>query len=190
MAITLPEWEKKYGVSFLRKVGLKRNFVVLDFGARIGSYSLPAAKLVGAQGKIFALDKNHTALDELDDKANKNSISNIEIVKTDGSLKLDFPERFFDAVLLYDVLHYFDIEQLKKLFSEMCRLSKHRALLSLYPKHVEKEDFSLKEIFELLNQHNFTKQEKVCDYISHYNSINYDCVYNFYAERIKTGKDN
>ncbi|MBS3742141.1 MAG: class I SAM-dependent methyltransferase [Candidatus Cloacimonetes bacterium] len=190
MDITLQEWENEYGINFLKKVGIKKNFVVLDFGARVGHYSLPAAKLVNPKGKIFALDKNHEALDELKDKAKTNTLSNMKIIKTDGEIKLDFPNSFFDTILLYDVLHYFDIEQLKKLFSEMYRLLKPQALLSLYPKHIEKEDYTLPQIIEVLKKHNFTKKEKVCDHISHYNSINYDCVYNFYAERIKTGKDN
>ena len=58
-------WFKKDGEKFLRSVGLGKGQVVLDFGCGEGHYSIPASKLVGEEGKIYALDKDKQALNSL-----------------------------------------------------------------------------------------------------------------------------
>lgn len=76
--------------------------MILDFGDSIGHYSIPSAFIVCKKGKVY--DKDKIALDELKEKSEKLSLENIEIVKTDGNLQTDFPDNYFDAVLLYDIL--------------------------------------------------------------------------------------
>ena len=44
---TLKDWENRDGVSFLRNVGVKAANKVLDFGCRVGHYSILAAVAVG-----------------------------------------------------------------------------------------------------------------------------------------------
>jgi precorrin-6B methylase 2 len=53
------------GEKFLKNIGIQRNQFVLDFGSRYGTYTIPAAKLVGKKGKIYAVDKNMEYLDKL-----------------------------------------------------------------------------------------------------------------------------
>ena len=52
----------KFGIPFkpeeeIRKLGLKEGQKILDYGCGIGSYTFPAAKLVGEKGRVYALDK-------------------------------------------------------------------------------------------------------------------------------------
>ena len=182
----IKNWEQKQGVKFLSKVGVKKNFVLLDFGARIGHYSIPAALVVGKKGKVYALDKNKSTLDELKEKSEKLSLENIEIVKTDGSLQTNFPDNYFDAVLLYDILHFLSKNQRKILFTEIFRILKKNGILSVYPKHInndypmrELENLTIKDIIREIEKFGLIFSKKICDTISHDDFLNYGCVINF-----------
>ncbi|MEA3475069.1 MAG: class I SAM-dependent methyltransferase [Candidatus Cloacimonadota bacterium] len=186
----IKNWEQKQGVKFLSKIGVKKNFVLLDFGARIGHYSIPAALVVGRKGKVFALDKNESALDELKEKSEKLSLENIEIVKTDGRLQIDFPDSYFDAVLLYDILHFLSKNQRKILFTEILRVLKKDGLVSVYPKHInndypmrELENLTITDIIREIEEFGLDFSKKICETISHDDFLNYGCVINFKKER-------
>ena len=43
----MKQWETAIGVLFLKRVGLRQGQTVIDFGARVGHYTIPAAKVVG-----------------------------------------------------------------------------------------------------------------------------------------------
>ena len=180
------EWEKSKGVEFLKKIGIKKNFVLLDFGARVGHYSIPSANIVGKNGRVCALDKNKSALDKLKNKSENLGLKNIEIVKTNGSLQTDFPDNYFDAVFLYDILHFLSKNQRKILFTEIFRVLKKDGLVSVYPKHaksdhpsMELENLTLRDITKEIEKFGLDFSEKICDTISHDDSLNYGCVINF-----------
>ena len=42
--------------NILKEVGIKPGFYILDYGCGAGSYTIPAAQLVGNSGKVYALD--------------------------------------------------------------------------------------------------------------------------------------
>lgn len=69
MKSAMENWEKDKGINFLRKIGLKAGQTILDFGARNGHYSIPAAQAVGSSGVVYALDKNEHELKKLNQKA-------------------------------------------------------------------------------------------------------------------------
>jgi tRNA A58 N-methylase Trm61 len=66
----------------LQRVGITRGQIVLDFGCGSGMYTIPAAKIVGEQGRVYALDKDKKALDELMQKAESTGLRNIEGMDT------------------------------------------------------------------------------------------------------------
>ncbi|GAG55973.1 unnamed protein product, partial [marine sediment metagenome] len=82
MARDIEKWLKEDGEKVLKEIGVKEGQIVLDFGCGSGIYSLPAARIIGSQGKIYALDKNKTELNELMRKAKSKALRNIKIVKT------------------------------------------------------------------------------------------------------------
>jgi tRNA A58 N-methylase Trm61 len=49
----------------LKQAGIQRGSTILDFGAESGSYSIPAAQLVGPTGKVFAADIHSRAINEI-----------------------------------------------------------------------------------------------------------------------------
>jgi len=56
----MERWEVKEGVGFLREIGVKPGQIVLDFGCRAGHYTIPAAKIVGNKGIVYAVP--HTGI--------------------------------------------------------------------------------------------------------------------------------
>ncbi len=135
-------WFKKEGEKVLKEIGVKRGHTILDFGCGKGIYSLPAAKIAGEKGKVFALDKSKIELNKLIKKAKSAKLENIETVETSGKLKIPFPNGHFDMVLLYDILHsyYFSPGERGKLLKEAHRVLKPDGLLSVHPEHIEPEE--------------------------------------------------
>jgi len=126
-------WIQHEGKQFLRAIGVKEGQIVLDFGCGAGHYAIPAARIAE---KVYAVDENEGALDELIDAVKSEKLGNIVPIKAS---KNRLKNEFFDVILLYDILHYINQEERKKLYGEIHRILKVNGLLSVYPKH-HKED--------------------------------------------------
>ena len=126
----------------LRRVGVKRGQIVLDFGCGSGTYAISAAKIVDEQGRVYALDKDKEALDELMQKAESAGLKNIERIDTPGELKFGLADESIDVVLLFDVFHHYYFPQAddrRRLLNEIYRIIKPSAFVSVWPKHMESE---------------------------------------------------
>jgi ubiquinone/menaquinone biosynthesis C-methylase UbiE len=121
-------------LEMLQQIGIRSGQTVLDFGCGSGTYTIPTAKIVDAQGKVYALDKNNEVLDELMQKAESAGLKNIKRMETAGKLEIDLADESVDVVLLFDVFHSFYFPQVgdrKKLLGEIYRIMKHSAFLSI-----------------------------------------------------------
>ena len=118
----------------LRQVGIKRGQTLLDFGCGYGTYAIPAAKIVGVRGIVYALDKDKEILDKLMQKAVSQSLRNIEkMVMMDG-IEIELTNDFVDVVLLFDVFHSFYFpykDDRRRLLNEIYRIMKPSAFLSI-----------------------------------------------------------
>jgi len=126
----------------LERIGISKGQTVLDFGCGSGTYTILAAKIVGEQGRIYALDKDRKALDELMQKAELAGLRNIERMDTSGELKIELTDESVDVVLLFDVFHSYYFPQAgdrRKLLKEIYRIMKPSAFISVWPKHMEAE---------------------------------------------------
>jgi len=139
-------WIEKDGVKFLQEIGIKKGQTVLDFGSGEGHYTLPASKVVGANAKVYALDKDKDAFDKLKRTAEKSNIKNIELIKEDAKIPLE--DNSLDAVLCYDVIHYENKKKRNVVYNEIHRVLKKGGLFSVYPKH-HKEDYPLMELADI-----------------------------------------
>jgi len=182
----MEKWEVKEGVGFLRKIGVKSGQSVLDFGCRVGHYTIPAAKIVGNNGIVYAVDKEQQALSELRQKATHLNLKNIRTIKTSGQIQIDLENGSIDVVLFYDVLHYHEQEEREKLYVEAYRVLKQDALFSVYPKHTLEDDpieefrrLSLSDVKQEIEGVNFVFEHKFCGLISHDDGLNQGCVLNF-----------
>jgi ubiquinone/menaquinone biosynthesis C-methylase UbiE len=148
------EGEKPEGVveRALRKIGVENGQRVLDFGCGSGNHTIPAARVVGKEGKVYALDKNKEVLDALTQKAESLGLKNIRRIDTSGDTEIGLDDESVDVILLYDVLHSYYFPQAddrRKLLDEIYRVSKPDTLISVCPTHMETE--KLKEEFESAN---------------------------------------
>jgi len=126
----------------LERVGINRGQTVLDFGCSSGTYTIPAAKIVGEQGRVYALDKDKEALDELMQKAELKGLKNVERMGTSGQLKIELADASVDVILLFDVFHSYYFPQAddrRRLLNEIHRIMKPTAFVSVWPKHMESE---------------------------------------------------
>jgi len=74
----------------LINLGLHEGDIMADIGCGIGYFSIPASKIVGDSGKIFAMDILQEMLQDVEIKVKENNISNIETVLTEeNDLKLE-----------------------------------------------------------------------------------------------------
>ena len=124
----------------LKKAGFITGKTILDFGCGPGTYTIPAAKIVGEKGKVYALDKDKKVLSELMQKAESAGLRNLRRIDTSGELKIPLADESVDIVLLYDVFHSYYFSQVadrKRLLEEVYRVSKRDAIISVWPKHME-----------------------------------------------------
>ena len=170
----------------MRKVGIRRNHIVLDFGCRVGHYAIPAAKIVGNEGIVYAVDKEQQALNELQQKTIYLNLKNIRKINTSGRIQINLEKDSIDVVLFYDVLHYHEKEKREKLYRQAYRVLKQNGLFSVYPKHslednpiMEFQNVSLEEIKQEIQNTNFVFEKKHCGFISHDDGLNEGCVLNF-----------
>jgi ubiquinone/menaquinone biosynthesis C-methylase UbiE len=129
-------------IEVLERIGIRRRQTVLDFGCGSGTYTIPAAKIVGEQGKVYALDKDKEALDELMQKAESTGLRNIERMETSAKLEIELTNESVDVVLLFDVFHSYYFPQAgdrRRLLGEISRIMKPSAFMSVWPKHMESE---------------------------------------------------
>ena len=76
----LPEEERRKWQNpeaILSEIGLKPGMTFLDIGCGLGYFTLPAAKVVGAKGKIYALDVSAENIAALNRKTKLAGIKNV-----------------------------------------------------------------------------------------------------------------
>ena len=111
----------------LEQIGVRPGWNVLDYGCGSGSYSIPAAQLVGPAGKVYAADIHILAIREVQKKASIKGCANVHAILTD--CKTELPDASIDVVLLFYVLHDFKNPDL--IITELDRVLKPMGLLSV-----------------------------------------------------------
>lgn len=102
----------------LISLGLKTGDIMADIGCGIGYFSIPASKIVGESGKIFAMDISKEMLQEVDLKVKENDITNIETILTEeNDLKLNYDNA--TIAFISTVLH--EVQDKEKFINEIKR---------------------------------------------------------------------
>jgi ubiquinone/menaquinone biosynthesis C-methylase UbiE len=65
--------------AILSKIGVKPGTVFADIGCGGGFFTLPAARTAGEKGKVYALDTNAAAIEEIKKQAAKESLKNLRL---------------------------------------------------------------------------------------------------------------
>ena len=133
------EWLHAHCEQVLGKAGIEKKCVVLDFGCGSGAYAIPAARLVGAGGTVYALDKDRHALETLVGRARAEGLQNIETIHS-SDLCTGLKDGYVDVVLMHDVLHM--IDERMDLFGKVNRVLDPGGRISIYPMHMDKDEVS------------------------------------------------
>ena len=184
MKTEIKKWIEENGVTFLQEIGVKEGQAVLDFGCGGGHYTIPASKVVGKRGKVYAIDKDIGSLNELKKLIRQDKIKNIDVMNEDS--KIPLAREFVDVVLCYDVIHYGNRKERELLYNEFYRVLKKEGLFSVYPKH-HKEDYPLMElanldlrgIIEEIEEAGFTLKRKILKTLIHDEYYNEGYILNF-----------
>jgi ubiquinone/menaquinone biosynthesis C-methylase UbiE len=88
----------------LENMLVTKNVELLDIGAGVGYFSIPASQIVGQNGKVYAVDTSEEMLEELKQRIEQKDIENIELVKG-KDYDTDIQNNNVDYILISNVLH-------------------------------------------------------------------------------------
>ncbi len=107
--------------------GIKEGSHVLDYGCGPGFVTIPAAKIVGSKGMIYALDIHPSSIKIIEKKIKKHNLKNVKTIITDNGTGL--PDESIDIALLFNVI--FMIKDKEKLIDELHRILKEDGIISI-----------------------------------------------------------
>ena len=93
--------------AILAQIGLEPGDTLADIGSGDGYFSIPAARMVGQSGKIYALDVSAEAISELKAAASAAGLNNIQTAVGEAEKTL-LCKGCADVVLMANVLHDFN----------------------------------------------------------------------------------
>jgi ubiquinone/menaquinone biosynthesis C-methylase UbiE len=138
----------------LEKARLRKGMSVVDYGCGPGSFTIPAAELVGHEGKVFGVDIHPLAISTVKRKASRKSLQNVETILLRG-YETGIEASSIDRVLLIDTIHLIDDPD--ALFSEIHRMLKPDGLLFMEKGHMAMSE--QKDIVERTGLFKITESE-------------------------------
>ena len=130
----------------IESLRLKAGDVVADLGAGSGYYSFRMAPLVGATGKILAVEIQGAMIAELKKRIEKNKIANVETIKcTESDPKL--PEAGVDLVIMVDVYH--ELEFPFEVMTAVKKALKPGGRVALVEFRKEDKDVPIKDVHKM-----------------------------------------
>jgi ubiquinone/menaquinone biosynthesis C-methylase UbiE len=112
----------------LTEAGVKRGQRVLEVGCGPGFFTIPAAKIVGEAGYVYAVDINPAAVEHVNRKIMREGLTNVEVKLADAS-ETGLPKESVDVAFLFSVIH--SLRNLNEVLSEMHRVLKTVGILSV-----------------------------------------------------------
>ena len=112
----------------LTQAGLRGGQRVIEVGCGPGYFTIPAAKIVGEAGYVYALDINPAAVEHVRQKIMRAGLPNVEVKLADARAT-GLREESVDLAFLFSVIHSF--KNLNELLTEMHRVLKTHGILSI-----------------------------------------------------------
>jgi ubiquinone/menaquinone biosynthesis C-methylase UbiE len=112
----------------LGALSLRPGDTIADLGAGTGYFSLPLAKAVGTEGKVYAVDAQAEMLAHLRQKLQQGSVSNVELIHAEAE-STALPDACCSLVFLANVWHEF--ADRSAVLDESRRILKHRGRIAI-----------------------------------------------------------
>jgi ubiquinone/menaquinone biosynthesis C-methylase UbiE len=118
-------------MNILRGADILPGQTVLEVGCGTGYFTLPAARLIGEQGYLVAMDVVPESVELVSQKVQMANLRNVRVVKGDA-LDTGLDAESFDTVLLFGVIPA-PMLPLTRLLPEMHRVLKVEGGLAVWP---------------------------------------------------------
>ena len=117
-------------VKTLQGADIEPGQTVLEVGCGTGFFTIPAAKLIGDEGCLVAMDPSAGYIDQVSKKVQRADLKNVRVVRRDAlDTKLDTAS--IDKVLLFGVIP-FPLLPLNRLLPEMHRVLKPEGTMAVW----------------------------------------------------------
>jgi SAM-dependent methyltransferase len=108
--------------SQISSFGIGEGFTVVDYGCGPGRYTQTMSRLVGEQGKVYAVDIHQLAIRSVKEKIWKYNLQNVEPVLVEG-YSCDINDHTADAIYALDMFHMIKhpapfLEELRRIVKE------------------------------------------------------------------------
>lgn len=181
------KWFQKDGLNFLKDIGVREGHTILDFGCGEGNYTIPAAKIAGNDGIVYAVDKAPDSLEIVERIAKSEGMENIVTINDKSKvLNINLNDNSLDVILFYDVLHYIDKENRKTIYEKAHKFLKPDAILSVFPKHRKADmpmwnlnEIDLEDIIKEIEAEGFYLEQTFSKILIHDNMYDEGYIINF-----------
>ncbi len=133
-------WHEAEGPEFLLQIGVTPGDVLLDFGCGPGYFCLPAARVVGAEGCVYAVDKNPRVLRQVRRQAAAFNLPNLRTAASLPSAAEQLNGQPCNFILFYDMLHFLDGPARRALYAGARGILGGKGRLSVHLKHVKGDE--------------------------------------------------
>jgi len=138
----------------LKKAGVSKGQVMVDLGCGLGRFTILAARIVGAEGKVYALDIHPLNTAIVAARIGIGGLENVSVLHAD-CCATQLPDKAMDLIFINDAFHEFDKVVCLK---EAARILKADGILAI-DEHEMKED-KLLGIVERANLFTLIEKEK------------------------------
>jgi ubiquinone/menaquinone biosynthesis C-methylase UbiE len=103
------EWRKYFRPrnTLFELFGLRPGMTLVDLGCGYGTFSIPAAQIVGMRGLVYAIDIDEKMVGRVLSRARRRKLTNVKAIVSDISTLTDrgVPYSCADIVLLVNIIH-------------------------------------------------------------------------------------
>ena len=121
----------------LKEFGIREGMVLLDVGTGPGFYLPYLSKLVGEEGKVYAIDVQEEMLRRAKGKVEREGLKNVEVFKSEEN-SIPLPDNSVDFIFIAFTFH--ELEDPKRFVKELKRVAKPSAYLAIIDWKKEERD--------------------------------------------------